>query len=724
MAINKAYREAEEKIEQARITNATTLDLNSTYHADDSEKLTQLPEAIFQLTQLVSLNLMCNKLTELPKEISHLKSLRTLFVPFNQLTTLPESLDQLDNLATIDIQYNNLTSLPDSLLRLKQLRSLNLSNNNLQSLPDSISQLKNLRSLNASNNELTFIPESLEELNKLNSLSLGNNKIKKLPNSLCQLDELVFCSFTNNQLSALPDCFKKLKRLNYLFLHENDDLGIPKEILGNISHDKQALPSKILDYYFATRDNKGSELRELKLIVVGRGEAGKTSLIRRLNGESLNLAERETHGINITPLNLICHDGPVTARVWDFGGQHVLHAMHEFFLTSRSLYLLVLGEREDMAEHDAAYWLQLIRSYAGNAPVVIAINKNKGKSREMDRDSLERNYGPIVGWVSTECSEGYDATISNLRGELTKAANRMDEVRQLFPSKWWEIKQWLESMQTPYLDFEQYQTKCQELGEGDERNQKRLAGWLNDLGIAINYNDSKRLQNTTVLRPDWLANGIYAVLRANDTKHPSPLAPLATLTLDNLGEIYKGAEEIGMLQAADYPEEMWPFLIELMYLFQLAFPVDELGKKLLIPTLLQLEPPLNCEESKDSKRIRLRYQFNVVPGPLLPKLLVRTFSLISREKIWRRGAILSYGEAQARVWSTQDERWIQITAVGDKDDCQELLTMIRITLKELFYEYQNLKVVEQWEYYGEWVPRRTLEKFGVLESEQHEEDVF
>jgi hypothetical protein len=38
------------------------------------------------------------------------------------------------------------------------------------------------------------------------------------------------------------------------------------------------------------------------------------------------------------------------------------------FLTARSLYLLVLGERDEMAERDAAYWLQLIRSYAGPAP--------------------------------------------------------------------------------------------------------------------------------------------------------------------------------------------------------------------------------------------------------------------------------------------------------------------------------------------------------------------
>jgi internalin A len=136
-------------------------------------------------------------------------------------------------------------------------------------------------------------------------------------------------------------------------------------------------PSReILDYYFATRGAKGRALREVKLIVVGRGGVGKTSLIKRLKDEPFDPDEGETHGINIRELELACADGPVQARVWDFGGQHVLHAMHEFFLTARSLYLLVLGERDDMAERDAAYWLQLIRSYAGPAPVVVALNKS------------------------------------------------------------------------------------------------------------------------------------------------------------------------------------------------------------------------------------------------------------------------------------------------------------------------------------------------------------
>ncbi|MCH7872839.1 MAG: hypothetical protein IID33_14175, partial [Planctomycetes bacterium] len=275
----------------------------------------------------------------------------------------------------------------------------------------------------------------------------------------------------------------------------------------------------------------------------------------------------------------------------------------------------------------------------------------------------------------------------------------------------------------PYLDFTTYQKRCDELGEQDPKKQETLAARLNDLGIAINYADDDRLHDTTVLRPDWLANGIYAILRANDSHHDRQYAPEATLTVESLGPIYAAAEKLKMLKAADYPADMWPFLLRLMSLFQLGFPIDETGQTLLVPTLLPVEAPAGCDEPDDADRTRLRYEFAVVPGPLLPKMMVRTFSLIEGQRRWRRGAILRFGEARARVWTTQDERWVRITAVGGKEDRNELLTMVRVTLRELFIEYKNLHAVEQWEHEGEWVPRRTLESIGELPVEDDREEV-
>ncbi len=701
MARDKPYQAAEKKIEEARRSGATELDLSCRYVAEDSEMLTELPESLGQLTQLQTLSL------------SH-----------NKLTALPESLGQLTQLQTLDLSYNQLTALPESLGQLTQLQNLDLSDNKLTALPESLGLLTQLKRLYLGANELTPLAQLLGQLTQLQTLRIWGNKLSSLPEWIGDLTQLQVLSVHTNQLTALPESIRELTQLKELLLHGNDALGVPSEILGSeYGVGTVADPRSILDYYFSTRGREGKPLRELKLVVVGRGGAGKTSLVRRLNGESLNLKESETHGINISPLELECYDGPVTARVWDFGGQHVLHAMHEFFLTARSLYLLVLGEREDMAERDAAYWLQLIRSYAGSAPVVVALNKNKGRPREMDRESLEKNYGPILAWVSTECADGFDETIENLRTALTKAADNMHEVRDLFPAKWWKVKKWLEAMDDPYLDFAKYQEQCSKLGEKNPKKQETLAARLNDLGIAINYADDDRLHDTTVLRPDWLANGIYAILRANDSHHDRQHAPEATLTVGSLGPIYKAAQKLKMLKAKDYPPDMWPFLLRLMSLFQLAFPIDETGQTLLVPTLLPLEPPRDCEEPADADRTRVRYEFAVVPGPLLPKLLVRTFSLIEGERRWRRGAILRFGEARARVWTTQDERWVRITAVGGKEDRNELLTMVRVTLRELFTEYKNLKAVEQWEHDDKWVPRETLEDFGVLMREDEGEEV-
>src|SRR4029077_215596 len=365
---------------------------------------------------------------------------------------------------------------------------------------------------------------------------------------------------------------------------------------------------------------------------------------------------------------------------------------------------------------DAAYWLQLIRSYAGPAPVVVALHKSGGRTREMDPRTLEEKCGPILAWVPTECSEldprksGIDA----LSLALTNATGGMEEVRRRFPAKWFEIKKWLGGMKDSYINYNTYAARCVELGEPDPAKQEELAAWLHDLGVALNYGRDPRLRDTTVLRPDWLANGIYAILRANDPRHEKPLARYGIVTPESLGRIYSAAEKLEMLNAKDYPQEKWPFVLRLMSLFQLSFPLDEGGQKQLVPALLPVEEPSAATEPDGAERVRLRYEFNVVPSPLVPRLLVRTFGLIKNALHWRRGALLRYGPATAKVWATQDERWLYATISGAQEARDDLIMMLRETLRGLFVEYKNLSVIEQMEWDGEWVPRATLEKMSII----------
>src|SRR5271165_6093836 len=708
--------EALRRIEEARERGARTLDLSDL-------QLSALPESIGRLSGLQELNLSRNQLSALPESIGQLSQLQVLDLSNNQLNTLPESIGRLSGLWRLSLSNNRLNTLPESIGQLSQLQELYLLDNQLSALPESIGQLSRLQELYLSRNQLSALPESIGRLSGLQELNLSRNQLSALPESIGQLSQLQVLHLSNNQLSALPESIGQLSQLQKLHLHGNPGLSLPDEVLGPTMEEffgpqkrSPKPPREILDYYFATRGVKGRALREAKLIVVGRGGAGKTSLIKRLKGEPFDPREAETHGINIRELELACADGPVHARVWDFGGQHVLHAMHEFFLTARSLYLLVLGERDDMAERDAAYWLQLIRNYAGPAPVVVALNKSGGRAREMDRRTLEEKYGPILAWVPTECSESdpRKSGIDALCAALTKATDGMEEVRRRFPAKWFEIKKWLGSMKDSYINYNTYAARCAELGESDPAKQEELAAWLHDLGVALNYGRDPRLRDTTVLRPDWLANGIYAILRANDTRHEKPLAREGIITPESLGRIYSGAEKLQMLNAKDYPQEKWPFVLRLMSLFQLSFPLDEDGQRQLVPALLPVEEPSAATEPDGAGRVRLRYEFNVVPAPLVPRLLVRTFGLIKNALHWRRGALLRYGPATAKVWATQDERWVYATISGSQETRDDLIMMLRETLRALFAEYKNLNVVEQMEWDGEWVPRATLVKIGII----------
>src|SRR5438034_8589213 len=140
------------------------------------------------------------------------------------------------------------------------------------------------------------------------------------------------------------------------------------------------------------RHLRGDPLCELKLLVVGRGGAGKTTLLRCLAVVPAFVNEPATHSISIRELNFQCPSGLVRTRAWDFGGQEILHATHQFFLTERSLYLLVLEPRSGLAQRDAEYWLKLIETQGGGSPVIVVLNWSHGRRWRVDEVRLRRKF--------------------------------------------------------------------------------------------------------------------------------------------------------------------------------------------------------------------------------------------------------------------------------------------------------------------------------------------
>ncbi len=220
---------------------------------------------------------------------------------------------------------------------------------------------------------LKELPDAIGNLIQLENLDLSNNHLHELPDSIGQLSRLIGLDLSFNDLAYLPHAMLSLTALKKLDLRGNKRLELPAEILGigvndsslNQSYEQLSDARAILEYYFQTTGN-GLPLNEAKLIFVGRGGVGKSSLIERLRYRQFSANKKPTEGIAITDWNIsIGNDEKALLHVWDFGGQEIMHATHQFFLTERSLYVLVLTGREGNADSDAEYWLKLIDGFEG-----------------------------------------------------------------------------------------------------------------------------------------------------------------------------------------------------------------------------------------------------------------------------------------------------------------------------------------------------------------------
>lgn len=89
--------------------------------------LTDLPAALFELTDLVELSLAGNQLTQLPHGVSRLVSLKKLVLAGNWLQHLPEQLWQLTGLEGLWVHGNLLQDVAQQLGSLHALRMLSLA---------------------------------------------------------------------------------------------------------------------------------------------------------------------------------------------------------------------------------------------------------------------------------------------------------------------------------------------------------------------------------------------------------------------------------------------------------------------------------------------------------------------------------------------------------------------------------------------------------------------
>ncbi|MBD2451624.1 leucine-rich repeat domain-containing protein [Nostoc sp. FACHB-152] len=611
-----------EKIRKAKEQKLKGLDLSNDWRNDDNEKLTHIPIEVFELEWLEILDLSYNKITTIPEAIAHLQQLTILNIRNNQITTIPEAISSLKQLTFLDLRGNQITTIPEAISSLEQLTTLDLRGNQITALPEAIARLQKLKYLDFNSNKITTLPEAITNLPQLEYLGLSYNPIKKPPPEIAA-----------QGIARIRDYFRQL------------------EIEGP-------------DYLY-----------EAKLLIVGEAGAGKTTLAKKIEDQNYQLQEEEsTKGIEVSQWGFPMENGrKFRVNIWDFAGQEINHATHQFFLTERSLYALVVDNRKE--DTDFYYWLNVVELLSNNSPVLIIKNEKGDISREINEPQLRKQFYNLKETLATNLAKN-DQRLDNVIRQIKHHITSLPHLGIPLPKTWIKVRETLESDLRNYISLDEYLNICQQNGFTEQKDKLQLSDHLHYLGVCLHFQDDPILYNTLILKPKWGTDAVYRVL--NDKQ---VINNLGRFTLQNLKEIWYEQKYV----------QKQGELLQLMKNFKLCYEIPNHPKIYIAPQLLTAKQPEY--QWDETNNLILRYTYEFMPKGIITQFIVTMHDLIDvtdgQQVVWKSGVILSQDETKtkAEIIEYYDNKEIKIRVAGTYK--RDLMTTVTYELDKIHQSYNK-----------------------------------
>lgn len=563
----------------------------------------------------------------------------------------------------LDLSNAGLRTVPDSILMVPNLEQLNLSNNYLEELPDFLFELVNLRVLSLQNNLLKTIPSGIRRLTNLVRADFNDNNIERIEDGLGDIDSLTTLYLGRNKLSSLPTSLANLSNLKVLSLVGNR-LNIPIEILkGSIGGLK--------NYLYSLEEGDKYTLHEAKLLIVGEGHVGKTELSRSVLGLSHIDRPKTTEGISILRWTVNPGEQEYIINLWDFGGQEIYHATHQYFLTKKAVYVLVWTARTDDDFFNFDYWLNIIGLLSDSSPLIIVQNKCDERTKEIDTSRITRQFNNVVGFFNISAIN--DTGVNELRRQIVKEVEKLDHFNQVVPLAWVRIREHLEQTNKPYMSYCEYLVVCENYGLN-----KNKAEWLSEyfhvLGVFLHFSDNLILSEILFIKPEWATASVYILFDDAEVKEKGGF--FTNRTLKRVWE--------------NYPVDKHPALLELIKKFELCFEIKQSGGY-IVPARLPAIPPKTIQRLECELSYKYEYQF--MPSGIIERCIVRLNRLIYKNNYWKNGVIISRGDTYAFIESDRYARSISISLSGTSKS--ELLTIIRNEMDQIHQSLNYPQVKER-----------------------------
>lgn len=625
------------------------------------------------LQKIIS-NINSNKL--LPKDLDlsqfdRVIEFETAEVSIRHLQDLIDLLDKkthlLCNTTSISLRSNQLSEIPDFVFAAKKLRKLELKRNNVKTIPDKIKQLHRLEYLDVSDNKLDIIDNGIIELRELRNLRIHRNRIKSIPVTINRLLHLRSLIAYNNRIKIIPKEILELEELTDLKLNDNRILNVPDGIF------TQRNAMNALRMYFESTENSEhtSIFYEGKIILLGNGRAGKTTLLKNLL-EPCGLDKHDsTLGLEIEEWELFSMEKQknIKFRIWDFGGQGKYRSIQQLFATPNAIYLYV-GVPEDLRTFekygDYRYWLNFIDIVGDKkSPVIFITNKIdliKTDEVYVDQKTIKEEFPIVTKFIDTcfhrsgsskeainQIKQAIEESIHFGEEENTSLENKI--VLHKLPNKWIELINIVNELKKSkdYITFEDFKDLCNNSKIYDSDKIEYLLAYLDKSGIILKYPGKRSFRFHIILNPTWIKTIVFEILKY--LEHEKRY----WFTEDDLKIIWSDYYDQKV-----YYDEITDLMKELNFSFRMK-------DKNYIPSLL---PTYEVTDQNTAFEPQYTVQFlfhPFIPAGLLYRMFFRDISMfeVHNEALYNNRILLMYNNTPIEIIEYWEEGKLQVH-VGDK----------------------------------------------------------
>lgn len=531
----------------------------------------------------------------------------------------------------LNLSCRSLTTIPEEAYE-SSLVSLNLQGNQLIEISDEISHFTELRELNASGNKIKWVSPRLAELPHLVTLDLRKNRISDLQAEIGRSPSLVNLYLEDNPLSPVT-------RAAY------------NQGLEPFLRFQRSLEDAVRNY-------------EAKLLVLGEGDVGKSSLVAALLGEPFVPNRPTTHGITVKNVEMPArekHDQPLTLHIWDFGGQPIYQAINQFFYSRRSLYLLVWDPRSGPEKCDVLGWLNRIRLRVGPGARVILVSTWASSTRlpRIDLEGLDNRFpGAIRGHfaIDSHTGKGLQALLNAIHDEMLE----LEHIGERISRRWVMAREDLLAQPGPIVSYHYFEEICRR-HEMNGADAATLARILSDLGYIFYFASDEGLSDEIVLDPEWITRAISRVFEDEATLEGSGV--LEHKELERIWSLREGEDEL--------PRQIHGYLLRLMEKFDVSYRLDD--ERSLVGELVPYARPDDLSGwiepreqvwNRKEKELRFHYELSDSPAGLIKWLIVRSHRYAAKPaRHWQTGFALEHGRHGRCIVELVD-RDLRVRCVG------------------------------------------------------------